>query len=175
MKICNSRLGLWVWRDIICIWTTMKTRTPDLLGMSYACANMVHCPGYADDLRQYTTLNSDHYNISVHLNNTTKKLHVEVWVLAHYAKLALNVIFTSRELTFMFSAISVYFWYTSWNWLGHFPVFEPADLIHKCTRLEWSFFLKPASNKRTSHKNFGIFDKSIRKLPFTREVMSQIL
>ena len=35
----------------------MKTRTPDLLGMSYACANMVHCPGYADDLRQYTTLN----------------------------------------------------------------------------------------------------------------------
>ena len=58
MTICNSRLGLWVWRDIICIWTTMKTRTPDLLGMSYACANMVHCPGYADDLRQYTTLNS---------------------------------------------------------------------------------------------------------------------
>ena len=38
----------------------MKTRTPDLLGMSYACANMVHCPGYADDLRQYTTLNKHH-------------------------------------------------------------------------------------------------------------------
>ena len=37
----------------------MKTRTPDLLGMSYACANMVHSPGYADDLRQYTTLNSN--------------------------------------------------------------------------------------------------------------------
>ena len=36
----------------------MKTRTPDLLGMSYACANMVHSPGYADDLRQYTTLNT---------------------------------------------------------------------------------------------------------------------
>ena len=36
----------------------MKTRTPDLLGMSYACANMVHSPGYADDLRQYTSLNS---------------------------------------------------------------------------------------------------------------------
>ena len=106
---------------------------------------------------------SDHYKISVLLNNTTKKLHVEVWVLAHYAKLALNVIFTSRELTFMFSAISVYFWYTSWNWLGHFPVFEPADFIHKCTRLEWSFFLKPASNKRTSHKIFGNFDKNIRR------------
>ena len=29
----------------------------ELLGMSYACANMVHSPGYADDLRQYTTLN----------------------------------------------------------------------------------------------------------------------
>ena len=58
MKICNSRLGLWVWRDMICIWTTMKTRTPDLLGMSYACANMVHSPGYADDLRQYTSLNN---------------------------------------------------------------------------------------------------------------------
>ena len=26
--------------------------------MSCAGANMVHCPGYADDLRQYTTLNS---------------------------------------------------------------------------------------------------------------------
>ena len=37
----------------------MKTRTPDLLGMSYACANMVHSPGYADDLRQYTTLNNN--------------------------------------------------------------------------------------------------------------------
>ena len=36
----------------------MKTRTPDLLGMSYACANMVHSPGYADDLRQYTSLNN---------------------------------------------------------------------------------------------------------------------
>ena len=35
----------------------LKTRTPDLLGMSYACANMVHSPGYADDLRQYTSLN----------------------------------------------------------------------------------------------------------------------
>ena len=39
----------------------MKTRTPDLLGMSYACANMVHSPGYADDLRQYTTLNSFYF------------------------------------------------------------------------------------------------------------------
>ena len=27
--------------------------------MSCAGANMVHCPGYADDLRQYTTLNMD--------------------------------------------------------------------------------------------------------------------
>ena len=81
---------------------------------------------------------SDHYKISVLLNNTTKKLHVEVWVLAHYAKLALNVIFTSRELTFMFSAISVYFWYTSWNWLGHFPVFEPADLIHMSRGGRWT-------------------------------------
>ena len=36
----------------------MKTRTPDLLGMSYACANMVHSPGYADDLRQYASLNN---------------------------------------------------------------------------------------------------------------------
>ena len=26
--------------------------------MSCAGANMVHCPGYADDLRQYTTLNN---------------------------------------------------------------------------------------------------------------------
>ena len=113
---------------------------------------------------------SDHYKISVLLNNTTKKLHVEVWVLAHYAILALNVIFTSRELTFMFSAISVYFWYTSWNWLGHFPVFEPADLIYVLDSNDL-FSL----NLLAIRNFFGIFDKSIRKLPFTREVMSQIL
>ena len=30
--------------------------------MSCAGANMVHCPGYADDLRQYTTLNKNDDN-----------------------------------------------------------------------------------------------------------------
>ena len=74
MKICNSRLGLWVWRDMICIWTTMKTRTPDLLGMSYACANMVHSPGYADDLRQYTSLNKNlAWSLALGLRNLEPK------------------------------------------------------------------------------------------------------
>ena len=52
----------------------MKTRTPDLLGMSYACANMVHCPGYADDLRQYTTLNSTQCCTIYHVTNVLLSL-----------------------------------------------------------------------------------------------------
>ena len=40
-------------------WRSRGTKEPAyMLGMSYACANMVHSPGYADDLRQYASLNN---------------------------------------------------------------------------------------------------------------------
>ena len=71
MTICNSRLGLWAWRDIICIWTTMKTRTPDLLSMmSYACANMAHCPSSMP-------MTSD----NTHLSTVSTKKILIFWVL----------------------------------------------------------------------------------------------
>ena len=75
MTICNSRLGLWVWRDIICIWTTMKTRTPDLLSMmSYACANMAHCPSSMPMTSDNTHLSTQTVCICIFMNTFTNYL-----------------------------------------------------------------------------------------------------
>ena len=92
MTICNSRLGLWAWRDIICIWTTMKTRTPDLLSMmSYACANMAHCPCSMPTIWPQTI------HISQHKPN-----------LMTYSPWQLMVSLDPRYFSFCFS----FFWYT---------------------------------------------------------------
>ena len=62
----------------------MKTRTPDLLGMSYACANMVHCPGYADDLRQYATLNR--YLAQLLIGLRKSKAHIQIQMSNNHPK-----------------------------------------------------------------------------------------
>ena len=75
MTICNSRLGLWVWRDIICIWTTMKTRTPDLLSI-WAAQAPTWCTAQAmpmtSDNTQLWTRSIVHCTMSMKIDRNRK-------------------------------------------------------------------------------------------------------